>query len=461
MIISMKFENGAASQPNFVLYDFYNTQQFQVEFILHNFKTLRDYYDDGNGHNPVNPAIIFIVLGSLAASAINATLIAKGHPEYRKGAYPTFVAALKPFDNGGRTVEEYWHSYYPPKIRSSENSPEMPNFFPSLLLQVNYAYCSVTKKRTEKFWNISIFARSFDVLIWLALLTALAMVSFLEDSSIKLQKYSFHFLKTLAVLISPGTVGSERKTSGLFFLWMMTSLVVVIYYTGDMTSKVISPAPEEILSGVSDLEKRNYSLIFLEPVTQNIVNESLRALVKQDYVPPGLPILYRLFHKEAYQQAPLLTIKFFEDFIEKERVTHINMWPFAVYSAIIGNHELSKRGKYPGEKKCHVGEKLVPAGTEVFTAFLPPNAQRLKGAFQRFEDSGIMARWNREFLWLIIARRVQHRGQVISPTRLGWDGLEKVFVTLKMEGQTVVIFFLWGTCIFVCFITFCYEFYKR
>lgn len=304
------------------------------------------------------------------------------------------------------------------------------------------------KKRLEKFWNFAIFTKSFDYPTWLALFIALVMMSGLEGFSIKLEKSSFHFLKCLSVLISGGTIG-EANQKFLFILWMMTCLVISIYYSGDMTSVVISPASEETLRGVEDLEKNNFTLIFSDPRTQNVLNGTVQALIKLKFVHKDITILHKLLQKKSI--LPKNPEYFIKAFTEQNNVAHVNMWPFAINAANRGNHELLKRGKYL-EKKCHVGKLLIP-GTTPYLAFLPPQPKQLRRVFQRIQDAGIVTVWTAETFLQIMSRRVQDRAQVISPTMLGKDTAEKGFFKLKLEGQTIVIFFLWGVCLFVSFIT--------
>lgn len=133
------------SAPNFVVYDFYDTPQSYINYVLENYGRLRDYFDDGGSRKPFHVAMIMIVLSKLTAGAINATLIATDHKSYVEGAYPSILPALKMFDKNGRTVETFWKTYFQAERKILKNHVDLPIFTFNLYVSNAFAYCACVK----------------------------------------------------------------------------------------------------------------------------------------------------------------------------------------------------------------------------------------------------------------------------------------------------------------------------
>lgn len=72
----------------FISFDFYGSHKY-LKYLLKYFKILRNY------HNSVKRRISengpYYALGQIIAQAVNATLVADGHPKYLDEHYPSSV----------------------------------------------------------------------------------------------------------------------------------------------------------------------------------------------------------------------------------------------------------------------------------------------------------------------------------------------------------------------------------
>lgn len=449
----------AAEERKFVLFDSYTGRQRDLEYALSNFGRIRDNYEDGvrnrNLASQLPPALY--VIGEIMASTVNATLITKDHPEYKMDKHPMILPILEVFDIGERTVEHYWSIFW---SNRTTTGAQMPEFLRISTVSFNLAYCAIPKEERESIWNFSIFTKSFDIQTWLCLVISLILISILVNSS----SSSPIFFSSLSALLSPG-ISAQRsrwKYSQLFVLRMMSSLVVVNFYSGEMTSKVISPPPEEKLAGVEDLESHNYSLIFLQTLSMNIVNATTLALSSKTFVHKDTITLARLMSKNVFPDLSSAFQNFFQIFTGVDNVATINLWPYAMLVANTANElitRLSAEGKenFPGEgKTCHVGERLISTG-EMFFGYLPPGHRKLIRRSQILLGSGIISRWQKELFGMLHSRRVQDRIKVVSPTDM-LDEVDTQERPLGLDGKIVTIFLLWAICLAISAACFLFEF---
>lgn len=440
----------------YVLYNFYTASQSELDTVSANFSRFRDYYNVDTHRTPKSGALFFI-LGNLVASAVNATLIIKGHPEYVKGKHGTVIFGLNIFDAYNRTLDKYWRYYFHDK-KNQRKSKESPKFVKTQPTSFSFSYCSAPQWKDEKIWNVIIFAHSFDIWSWLLLVLGIIFVGYLKYPELSKEKtFSLRapdIFSTLAVLITPGTLGTNLKPTKLFVLWMLVCVILSTYYTGELTSHMISPSPEIILSGAKDIKKNNYSLIYSDLGTFRIVSGNIGALNQAAFVPQEISI----FARKVNQSTRYKNYNSFLDALTTtDKVAHLNMWSYAMSAANNGNQQLKTSGHYPKKRKCHVGKELVPPG-ELFNGFLPPGSATLAKSFQSLVEGGISPRWVHEYFYLTISRRVQDRVKIISPVVI----LEEVapFEALQLEGKIATIFVLWFACLLVSFMSLCAEILK-
>lgn len=419
----------------FVRYDFYSLNQSRLESELENFGRFRDIYKDDRRPS-AGTVFIFANLVKAIASGVNGSLITRGHPEFLNwNAHPTIIPGLNLFDCCNRTMKHVWNAYY--NRASNESVIDKPHFVKIPETHFNLMYCGVPQRKLESVWNFLIFTHSFDFPSWVCLILSLIMVTRLSNSR-------YPFFSNLAVLITPAAVSTSRRPSKLFVLWMMACLVVVTYYTGEMTSEVISPTPEETMTSITDLKDNEYSVICSDRITQGIVNGTVQALSAASFVSKETFILADLMRESGKDQDYDI---FYEKMISQDKIAHVNMWPFILRYTSLANDLLEPMGKFPRDKKCYIGKRMVKAG-EMFYGFLPPGGLELARIFQYLLGAGIVSRWESEFHGLASAIRVQDRVRILGPTRL----LEETesFVVLTLSGKILTIFLLWMVFIFLC-----------
>lgn len=451
-------ETSPAVRVENVLFDLYWSNQEDLEFALKNYGEFRNFFL--YNETWVYAWTIPYILGHLTAQSVNATLIAAGHPEYSNdGVHPKMLSGLGVFDKEDRTVSYFWTKY-------SGAGKELPTFVRAENLNFNLAYCAPPKTREDSVSDLTIFTDSFrDFWTWLCICISICFVGILSFSSFR--KISFKgLLPIVSVLLSPGSSGvpaeeSTRGRSKLFILWMFVSIIVTNFYSGHMTSLVISPSPEETVENLSDLEKNNYTLVYVNEAILTIVNSTAQGNSGNIYDPPSIKILQRLVNQAIVYAVPT-ELAFMEKMLEQDKVATVLGWPYAMLVATTINQLISKEkitnpGSVKSTKKCYIGKQLVPSG-ETFFGFLPPGSTLLERQFTKLIDSGIVDRWLREFYAIAYARSIQKRAMFKTPVNMDMEEeLQAQNVSLKMAGKTVTIFVLWSTCILVASLSFIFE----
>lgn len=229
---------------------------------------------------------------------------------------------------------------------------------------------------------------------------------------------------------------------------MLATQILCTFYTGIMSSHVISPSLEETLSNLVALDRHNYSMI--GEGTPGWIN----ILKSTPYVLKGKVSVLR----SIYENNPLRQLnrsEIVQELAEKNKVAVLRLWPYALGSANQMN-DLIASGKISPyqKKKCYVDEELIPT-QEVFFALTQPGSQSMGWAHRRLISSGIMFRWLKENMWLASSPRVQDRARIPSPTKI-LHPLESID-SLRMDGRVVTIFMLWIACLAVCLLGFMLE----
>lgn len=447
---------------NHLLLDFYEIDQKFLEVVFRDYGKLPDYYCTVDHPCIGMTRATLCVLANILAEAINFTLIAPGHPSYEdNGLHPKIYPALQELDNENRTVTKVWSNYFSCVPPGKWRRKEAPELIKTQFLDLNFVYCAAVQKQHDSIWEFSLFTDPFDFWIWMGLLVALVLVSWLAFSSFKGNgALSFQVVSSLEPLLSPGIGGFDKK-SLLFVLWMLTTMVLVIFYSGVLTSVVISPSPEVSLETVSDLEKNNYSFILPNSVWIRLIQAiSMASLSGNLFTPMDYDHVRRIAKSNEiriYRSYPKFL---FEMSSVNEKVASFMMWPLALRTAslaanVISAEEASASRKIK-KRKCYVGKKMVRVG-EAYLAVTPPGSMLLGSVFRRLVDSGIAGRWWDEFIAMGYSMRVQDRRRVISPTEILSDE-GNIFEELRLEGDTVTIFLLWTGCLVICLVTFGFEF---
>lgn len=127
---------------------------------------------------------------------------------------------------------------------------------------LNFFYCAVIKTQQESEWDFSIFTKTMDHLIWYLLITSVVNISCVQGPVNVLRNLFFN----IEALRSPGATGG-RKISSLFVIWILMCNVLVMFYSGDMTSHIISPAEEQTIKSFKQLSEENYTLVIHTKLT--------------------------------------------------------------------------------------------------------------------------------------------------------------------------------------------------
>lgn len=446
---------------SYLIFDLYEIVQKDLERFRHTHgHYLRNFYCLKVPCSSESIAVVS-ALANTIADGVNATLIGKGHSEYLTDGIPKYYSGLQQEDITGRTIVAVWNKYYSSANVGSEKR-EMPKFVKPPLLDFNFMVCAVKKKKYTSVLDFSIFTDPFDSWIWMYLSLALILVAVIAFSRLLNTPHSLKsaFLSSVAVLLSPGGSGIPRN-SALFVLWMFTCTILVTLYSGNLTSEVISPAPEDTIENLHQLADHNYGLIFGHIAWYGTVKMTAESISHSDkFTPKELLILENMVRKHQiylYERTEFLQ----ELALSEKKVTSMTLWPMAIRNALDAADELAidvSNSKKSEMKKCYVGKKLVKFG-EVFYAFTPPGSARLGKVFRRLTGSGITYRWLTELENVWHSNRVQDRGKVKSPTNI-LDSNGSTCEPLDLEGKTVTIFLLWIGCICGCLVCFIFEFLK-
>lgn len=348
-----------------------------------------------------------------------------------------------------RTVEYVWNYY--------KNSPEVATFVKIPEFSLNLVYCSVPERMQVPVWDVSIFFGSFDYWTWISLVLSILVISILSNDK-RVTKTNIYYCRALTDLLSTGiSLKIGIKALFLFICWIMISIVVANFYTADMTSHVISPSPDVKLTSVFDLERHNFSLLPAPGFAHLIVNPIIKALSGKDIVPPLIACIVRLMSRSRFHLTQTES-KSLPDFIPKflrlDKVAVVTLWPFSIQMTTAIKDFISS-GEYASQKRCYVGEKLIPS-VEMFVGFIPPGNAPLARAFLFSQASGIQRRWEQEFHGRLHSTRVQDRLKIKSPTNIVDENV-RLYEALQLEGLTVTVFIIWGVGIFAALLGFLAE----
>lgn len=313
----------------------------------------------------------------------------------------------------------------------------------------NFFYCDIPKRLKISPWSFYMFAVPFDSYICDCLLitfiTLLALL-YLEGISPRL---SF-----LSALFAFGTQPLSN-CSGLFMLWMFVSIILVTFYSGDMTSTVISPPPEDVIKTLSELCAQNYTLhlsgysnhaeilnrtvISLKPSSS--VRKTLECLQKN----VKFDLLYRLV--DGYDKV-LFDYKTFTAVY----------WRWGLYFVNEGNKRIQNVTKTKKDKarRCYVGEEYIPYDEEFFM-ILPSENVNLAIACRRLYQAGIVQMFVQESDGMLTFDRVQDRVRFLCKTNFNHERETRAFERLKWHGKTITIFLQWIFCTGMSCIGFAFE----
>lgn len=441
----MSMERPAEFPVAFLLFDQAGTRHATVEKVLRYYGKLRDF----NGSVPAWG--VQVVIANLVASAVNITLIGKDHPNFVAGgpaginwvnaSDPRVLPETRVFDSEERTLEFVWNKMY--ELRSQNGNAPLPTVELKDSLAYNFAYCLVPKMKWDSTWDFSYLTDPFGYWTWLVLFLVLGAVAIVAFWKAESGDYETGCFATFAVLLQTGS-GNHGKDSKLFILWMSSTLVLSTFYTGEMTSDVITPPSEETLNTVGDLERNNFTLIFDQKYVFDIISDTVRTMSGKPFVQKNVLTMGRLLDRAVLRP----DFQWYVSQLENGDKTAVTTgWPHVISQAAGANARIStkfaarKKSKLKGrgkKRKCYIGKELIGTG-EKFFVFLPPKSNLLAQAYRKLFASGIVYRWYEENNAISVSRRVQERVLVKGRTTIV-DPEGATVVQLAMEGKMVTVF---------------------
>lgn len=411
------------------------------------------------------PTLVFV---NIIAEHANATVIeedkhcatnAKDCGAKSGHKYPWIWPAVRMLDNSmvKTTIFSTWSQYQnsknittpPEKIwNPSKVRKEMPTF---LLIKVeffNFYYCNVQTRLVVSPWTLSLFTDPFKVKTWIVW-----SVSFISVTTLLIINDSKNGAGSIILLLFSATlqIGSNEFStkSGLYLVWLEMSMLLEFFYSGEITSTLISPPRDDIMSTFQDLRERQYALLTRNSVSAGVWNTTAQLMKPNSKVRKNLEFfLENLVH---------LSPNFDERNYFHENGFVLRSWVYALEKVQKGNLDIQRKAKNDMERarRCHLGQELVNFD-ETFFVTTPPGNTELARSFQLLFQTGIGKRFVDEIEGAIYSERVQDRVRVVSHTKVRErEGV--TFVRLTIGAKMVTVFLLWIFCLAATLLSFIGE----
>lgn len=157
----------------------------------------------------------------------------------------------------------------------------LPEILLKEAVQHNFVYCAIRKRKWDSDWNFEFLLISFRCSTWIALLSAILIILLLKHfCSVKPVDLSISVNSVVLLLLQNGITQGSRQSHGLLTLWMLCSTVIVNVYTGDMTSNLIKPPPDDVITSWQELESNNFTLKLFEKFVLYVNTNTLKNLLE-------------------------------------------------------------------------------------------------------------------------------------------------------------------------------------
>lgn len=324
-----------------------------------------------------------------------------------------------------------------PQERSSRRY--QPHFFLISTDVSTFFYCGVAKKLQFSPWSFTIFMIPFDNYTWMCLFAAFVALITLFNWLPYPERMSSVLMKITTPLLGFGTQPLSTH-SHTFILWMVVSTILVTFYSGEITSSIISPTPDDVIRNIPELYKRNYTLHF--PNFQNY-DELFDATMNSMKSTSATRKALEFFKMNKILDLDIFDVAGFDNVYMNDRTFTVLLWRLALHYAETGNRRIMGAAKGTGvnTRKCYVGEEYLSYDIEFF-AILPAENFKLVRAFQSLDQAGIVQRFLDELRGVLTFDRVQDRVRLMGKTNLNHEKQTKP-ESLKWHGKTVTIFLLW------------------
>lgn len=403
---------------------------------------LRDYHKQSKPRpSPLAPLFMMAQFLADKANGTLTTSLSASQMETDVIKFPTIIMNLqmyKLYSNGGMNSL---------RVRSTYGRTNKDKLYISLLAGApfTFGYCAVPKMYLVKPWDLHVLLHGFDKSAWASLLVTTAALIAIFLSLEKGMSLSTTVFSLISPLIS-STVNFKSETRQLrylFSLWLFIIIVIVTCYTGENASFVILPPEEEIMEGLTDAVANNYSILFRDPLFHSLLkeyNKMRQRVVRKNpqYDVVALSHLINKWERDDSRYIGLMT-DYIEAFVLREKVVILTVW-FYLFENIQNANKLLHDKLKVQNRRCYHGSRLFPA-LEIYDVLVPPGNYELFKAKQARDFSGITEYWSNEYFGLHVARRVQDRVKVISPTK-AVDDFDTFPTSLRLDGKVACIFFM-------------------
>lgn len=421
----------------FLIFDSFHASQPFINKILTNYPRLCDFHNDPPFFGPA------VHILRLVAEGFNSSLV--GIKSIRKDCNKILdrLPAIHQFKLGARLKNFF-------KIGMKE--------YPVVIQQpgasCNFIYCNRQYFEHENLSPFGIFRNSGEIYVWLCLLSSFILATYLIKWSISKDNSTPVMMAALSALISSGVSGETDALSHswLFSLWTFVSLLFVNYYSGNLTSVVVSPAAEERMTNVIQLKERNYTLLVENPSVLRFLQHDVQlSLVGHNWSAESPPRIVESLLKSTIVAKNEET--FPEMLATQEKVATVCNWMDSFRA--LSNAEKYIRDEKMERQKCYIGQELI-LRQNMFYVITPPESDKVARIFRRFVEAGFLDLWFRETQGIAVSKRVQGRRRIKSPTQIVEEPEEPKKLQL-LEGKLPNVFLLWITCVLICLMGFIFE----
>lgn len=420
-----------------------------------NYSRLRDYYKRPQASNNFRWYYTALLLVSGVAEYANATVLEEheichitGHCDTSdKFNFPWIWPTMRTLDNSmvKKTILTTWKDYHGSEINFVKKSwkwekvkRESPTFSLVKGELLNFYYCNIPSRLEVSPWAFTMFTDPFENTTWILLSVCFIIMTVLLIQTAK-EGGGLVVLLLFSASLQLATEALSRK-SGLFIMWLATSMIFVFIYSGEVTGKLISPPQDDIITKISELYERNYRLYvhyktskklwyttaqFLKPDSQirNNFEHFLKTIVVDN--------TSKNYHDELYFRDNTFTLR---------------SWVYVLNFVWKGNRAIQNRGRKDRQqaRRCHVGQELIKFD-ETFFVTRPPDNARLAKGYQLLFQTGVVDRLVQEVEQAFYSDRVQDRVRIVSRTKVKVE--TDPYVDLTMQTKMVTVFLLWAFCL--------------
>lgn len=245
-------------------------------------------------------------------------------------------------------------------------------------------------------------------------------------------------------LLCAGVSVNHKKLRGCLLLshWMICCVILIIYYSGYLTSHVVSPRIESGIKTIAQLHANNYTM-----VGDNHILSTMKKFVRLN-TSTKLTRMMKSFLTEMeitdkWKYTKTLTL-------ERRAVLLVHSGsPRLLDDA----YKFIQFNKIPN-KKCQVVEEKF-TGYSIYMALSSLNSRKLQLTMESVMEMGIFDLWYQEFVGILLSTRVQERPKMLNILK---GKVEKEPQKLPLaQGKLKNVFVLLATCVVSSIVAFILE----